>query len=89
LSTDLIGALAGTLTTLALVPQVTRCWQRRSADDLSVAMLVTFTTGVALWTVYGLRIGGWPIIASNGITLLLALTLLTMKFWFEPDEDRP
>jgi MtN3 and saliva related transmembrane protein len=83
-TTDLIGAIAGTLTTLALVPQVTRCWRRRSAEDLSVAMLVAFTTGVALWTVYGVRIGGWPIILSNGITLMLALALLTMKIWFEP-----
>jgi MtN3 and saliva related transmembrane protein len=80
--TNLIGALAGILTTLAFVPQVRRCWQRRSADDLSLAMLVTFITGIVLWTVYGIQIGGWPIIVSNTVTLALAMALLMMKVFF-------
>jgi MtN3 and saliva related transmembrane protein len=37
---------------------------------------------VALWFVYGLLLGVLPIIASNGVTLLLAGTVLAMKLKF-------
>jgi MtN3 and saliva related transmembrane protein len=79
---DLIGALAGTLTTLAFIPQVWRIWQTRSARDLSLSMYLIFTSGVALWFVYGLTLGAWPIIVCNGVTLVLAATVLAMKLRF-------
>jgi len=79
---DLIGALAGTLSTVAFVPQVWRVWKTRSARDLSLPMYLIFTTGVALWLVYGLMLGAAPIIVCNGLTLLLAGTVLAMKLKF-------
>ena len=82
MSTTLLGLCAGTLTTLSFVPQVVKCWQRRSADDLSATMLLTFTAGVTLWTIYGITMGSWPIVAANGTTLLLAFTLIGMKVAF-------
>jgi len=82
MSIDLIGALAGVLTTLAFVPQVWRIWKTRSARDLSLPMYVIFTSGVALWFLYGLSLGALPIVVSNGITLLLAGTVLAMKVKF-------
>ncbi|MEQ1626672.1 MAG: PQ-loop domain-containing transporter, partial [Nitrospira sp.] len=41
-----IGFIAGTLTTIAFLPQLQRTWTTKSADDMSLAMLLTFTTGV-------------------------------------------
>ena len=82
MNVDLIGALAGVLTTLAFVPQVWRIWKTRSARDLSLPMYVIFTSGVALWFLYGLSLGALPIVVSNGITLLLAGTVLAMKVKF-------
>jgi len=79
---DLIGAAAGALTTIAFIPQVWRVWTTRSARDLSLSMYLIFTAGVALWFVYGLLLGALPIIASNGITLVLAGTVLAMKLRF-------
>jgi MtN3 and saliva related transmembrane protein len=76
---QLIGLAAGTLTTLSFVPQVIRAWRTRSVNDLSMEMLVTFNIGVALWTVYGIALGEFPIILTNSITLGLALILLVFK----------
>lgn len=76
---DLIGSIAGVLTTLAFVPQVARTWRTRSARDLSLAWLVVFIAGVALWLVYGLVLASWPLIMANGVTLALVLMLLWMK----------
>ena len=83
----MIGLVAGTLTTVSFVPQVFRCWRRRSAEDLSLAMLLAFTAGVALWDVYGLMLRAWPIILANGITLLLAMVLVAMKVGFREHRD--
>ena len=76
---QVIGLVAGTLTTLAFVPQVVRAWRTKSVNDLSLAMLLTFSIGVALWTVYGVALGELPIIVTNSVTLGLALVLLVFK----------
>jgi MtN3 and saliva related transmembrane protein len=82
MNSDLIGALASTLTTIAFVPQVWRAWKTRSARDLSLPMYLIFTTGVVLWFVYGLLLGAMPIIVGNAVTLLLAGAVLVMKLKF-------
>ena len=82
MNSDLIGAVASTLTTVAFVPQVWRAWKTRSARDLSLPMYLIFTTGVALWFVYGLLLGAMPIIVGNAVTLVLAGAVLAMKVKF-------
>ena len=77
-----LGFAAGTLTTLSFVPQVVKCWRTRSVADLSLVMLLTYIAGVALWMLYGIVIGALPIIATNAVTLVLAVVLLGMKFRF-------
>ena len=87
--TELLGLIAGTLTTLAFLPQVIKIWSSRSAQDISLGMFLLFSLGVALWLVYGIRLGDVPIIAANAVTLLLSLAILGMKFWFSRRQSRP
>jgi len=75
----LIGLLAGTLTTIAFIPQLQQTWRTRSAQDVSLGMLLTFTIGVFLWLIYGLLLGALPIILANLITLVLTLAILILK----------
>ena len=46
-------------------------------------MYSAFTLGVALWLVYGWRLGEWPIIIANAVTLVLAATILVTKLVVE------
>lgn len=80
---DALGALAGTLTTAAFVPQVLKTWKSRSADDVSLAMFLIFSAGVLLWLAYGFLIGATPIIVANSVTLVLALAILVMKIRYK------
>ena len=82
MNADLISVLAGTLSTIAFIPQAWRIWKTRSARDLSLPMYLIFTAGVALWFVYGLMLGAVPIVVCNGLTLVLAGTVLAMKLRF-------
>jgi MtN3 and saliva related transmembrane protein len=77
--TDLIGYIAAFCTTFAFVPQAMTVWKTRRTRDLSLSMFSIFTLGVALWLVYGVLIGAWPIIIANCITILLAGYILWMK----------
>jgi MtN3 and saliva related transmembrane protein len=82
MNSEVIGTLAGLLTTMAFIPQVWRVWRTRSARDISLPMYVIFTAGVVLWFAYGLMTGALPLIVANGVTLLLAGAVLAMKLRF-------
>lgn len=75
----LIGLIAGTLTTIAIIPQLQQIWRTRSAQDISLSMLLTFVTGVFLWLIYGLLLGALPIILANLITLILTSAILILR----------
>ncbi|BAZ80091.1 MAG: SemiSWEET transporter [Sphaerospermopsis kisseleviana] len=74
-----LGLAAGTLTTIAFLPQMFQTWKTKSAKDVSFVMLITFMTGLFLWLVYGMILGAVPIIMANGITLFLNLIILWLK----------
>lgn len=76
---NLIGYCAATLTTGAFVPQAVKTLRSRDTRAISIWMYVAFTLGIALWFVYGLALGSWPVILSNALTFLLALAILAMK----------
>jgi MtN3 and saliva related transmembrane protein len=76
---DWLGSIAGTLTTVAFVPQVWRVWKSRSTRDISLGMYLVFTSGVGFWLLYGVALGAWPIIVANTVTLALTGTVLVLK----------
>lgn len=74
-----LGLLAAFLTTAAFVPQVFRVLRTRDTHAISLVMYLMFSTGVALWLIYGILLGLWPVIIANAITLALALMVLALK----------
>ena len=78
-TTDLIGYLAAALPTCSFVPQALHTFRTRDVCGISLGMYSVFTVGVALWLVYGLTLGAWPIVVANAVTLALAGTILSMK----------
>jgi MtN3 and saliva related transmembrane protein len=77
--TSLLGFIAGTLTTISFIPQVVHAWRSKSCNDLSWAMLLTFSAGVVLWLLYGIRLWAMPIIVANAVTLALLLAIMALK----------
>ncbi|HKD78390.1 MAG TPA: SemiSWEET transporter [Candidatus Angelobacter sp.] len=84
--TVLLGFIAGTLTTLSFVPQVYKAWRSKRCRDLSWGMLLTFSGGVVLWLIYGLRLWAAPIILANAVTLALLVTIGIMKVRYHDSE---
>lgn len=78
-ATDLVGTIAACLTTFSFLPQAIKTFRTKDVSGISLSMYGIFTAGVALWLVYGILLGAWPIIISNAITVSLALSILLMK----------
>jgi MtN3 and saliva related transmembrane protein len=79
LPTDWLGYLAATCTTLSFLPQALLTLRTRNVAGISLGMYSAFTFGVALWLWYGWRLGEWPIIVANAVTLVLAAVILGTK----------
>jgi len=78
-SIELLGLIAGCLTTASFIPQVIKIMKTRDASGISLVMYIALILGLALWFVYGFRNGQASIMIANGITLALALVILGMK----------
>lgn len=75
----MLGLTAGTLTTVAFIPQLAKAWRSKSTGDLSWAMVITFSTGVLLWLIYGIWMDSLPVILANAVTLVLQAGIVSLK----------
>lgn len=82
-SIEILGLVAGTITSITFVPQVIKIWQTKSAKDLSIAMLLLLMLGVILWLIYGLVVMSASIIYTNSMVLLMSLVMLYFKWKFK------
>ena len=76
---SIVGFGAGTLCTLAYLPQALHSFRTKSVRDLSLSMLLSLNVGLLLWVAYGVLIRSLPLILPNAITFFLAFPLLIMK----------
>ena len=74
-----IGMIAGTLTSVASIPQVIKTLKTRHARDISIWQPILLAFGVALWMVYGILINDLPLILANITPLVCNVILTGMK----------
>jgi MtN3 and saliva related transmembrane protein len=74
-----LGLAAALCTTTSFVPQVVKTWKTRSTDDISLGMYPVLVFGTVLWLCYGAFLEDAPLIVGNGITLVLAGSILLFK----------
>ena len=80
---EILGLVAGTITSVTFLPQVVKIWQTKSAKDLSLMMLLLLMLGVVLWLIYGLVIMNAAIIYTNSMVLTMSLIMLYFKLKFK------
>lgn len=74
-----IGLVAGTLTSIAAIPQVLKTLQTRHVRDISIWQPLLLSFGVALWMMYGILISDVPLILANITPLVCNVILTAMK----------
>lgn len=75
----IIGLIAGTCTTISLLPQVIKTLRMKETRDISLSMYVILAIGLFLWIIYGSLFGSLPIILANTFSLILAVIVLILK----------
>ena len=80
---EILGTVAGDITTLTFLPQVIKTSRDRSAKDVSLLMFVIAVVNEILWIIYGFMRNDWIIILTNAILMTMALTMIYFKFRFK------
>lgn len=78
-TTIILGAGAAVASTVSFIPQAWRIIRTADTQSISIGMYIITVTGFALWTAYGVRLGQWPLVASNTICFILSGFILVMK----------
>ena len=80
-----LGMIAGTLTSIAAIPQLVKTLRTRHARDISIWQPLLLAVGIALWLVYGMLIHDTPLILSNIIPLICNIMLTILKLRYRND----
>ncbi len=83
---EVLGLVAGALTTISFLPQLVKIIKNKSAKDVSLLMFLVFTLGILLWLVYGILTLTLAIIIANSITIVLALSILILKVKYDREK---
>ncbi|GAA4159118.1 SemiSWEET transporter [Chryseobacterium ginsenosidimutans] len=73
---NLLGIIAGVLTSVSMIPQLVKVLKEKNADELSWIMLLILISGLSLWVWYGFVKDELPIILSNSFAVLVNSILL-------------
>lgn len=77
--TTIIGSIAAFLTTIAFIPQAIKVHETKHTKDLSIWMLGILTTGIILWTIYGVLMADRILIMANSLSCIISGYILIMK----------
>lgn len=81
---EVIGLVAGTCTSSALIPQVLKTIKKKKVTDISLVMLLVLLVGNSLWVYYGFTRSIIPIIVTNIFALVLNILMLGLKIKYSP-----
>ena len=70
-TTEIIGIVAGTCTSISLLPQLIKTIKDKKAGEISWFMLVILLIGIGFWIWYGILKKDFPIIITNAISFAL------------------
>ncbi len=75
----ILGLAAGTLTTVAYLPQLIKVLYTKRTRDLSLIWLVILGVGILVWFIYGLLVNSIPLIFGNFFILIMISVILFYK----------
>ena len=77
---NILGLVAGGITSVAMLPQLIKVLKEKDVEDLSLLMICTLIVGLSLWVWYGILKEELPIIVSNAFAVLVNICLFISYF---------
>lgn len=66
--TELIGYLAGLISTLSFLPQVLKVWRGHATNGISIGMYTLYAVSILLWGIYAWLIGSYALLVTEVVT---------------------
>ena len=79
---EMVGILAGVLTSTAMIPQLIKTIKEKNAENISPFMVIILILGTGTWSYYGVLKDDLPIIITNGFSCLVNSVMLFFKIKF-------
>ena len=78
---DIVGLVAGLMTSTALLPQLYEVFWWRHTAGFSIAFAVWYVSGLLVWVAYGATLRSADIIAFNATSALLMTAVIARVLW--------
>lgn len=76
---DLLGFLAGALTTFSAAPQLLYSYRTKNMAGIDLKFMTILVSGLIAWAIYGIIIRSLPIVFFNFVGAGLWLPIIVMK----------
>lgn len=76
---ELVGCVAGFLTTVSMVPEIIDTFKTKDVADVSYAWLISAWVGFVVWTAYGFMINSLPVIIFSIVACVLYTVMFILK----------
>lgn len=83
--TDILGYIAGTLTTICLLPQLIQLIMTKKSKDVSIPTFIILLIGQIIWIIYGVFIKDIRIIVANSVSVILGISIVFLAYFFKND----
>lgn len=79
---NIVGSAAAICSITSFAPQAVKIWKERDASSVSLKTYSLTVTCFVLWVVYGVMTQAWPVTVANACALVMASSVLVMKWRF-------
>ena len=76
---EIIGLIAGIITSIGFLPQLFRGFKTKKLDDVSYFMPTVLSIGMSIWFLYGYLTKSIAIIIANTFGIVCCIGLIVMK----------
>jgi len=76
---ELVGLLAGAITSIGFLPQLARGYKTKKLEDISYFMPIVLAIGMSIWFIYGVLSDSIAVMAANAFSITCSIILILMK----------
>jgi MtN3 and saliva related transmembrane protein len=76
---EILGLIAGAVTSMGYLPQLYKGYKTKKLDDVSYYMPVVLAIGMTLWFFYGIILNAFAVIIANIFGIICSIVLILMK----------
>lgn len=82
-NTEIIGFIAGGLSSALFVPQIIKVFKEKSAEEISLLTVIIGIVSAGLWLWYGVQNDHISMMVTNAIGIVASIVLLILKLVYQ------